>query len=112
MWSKYLSLPQTRLGWAAVVLASPVCALWLYGIIATLLSGNPITGEGVFMVLLFTGPLTVPAALAGLYAVGIKDERSWLVWLAMVPVLIYVSLFVLLEIGEIRPQGISPIRWP
>jgi hypothetical protein len=96
LWRKFLSLPQTGIGWWAVGLASPIWALWLYGLVANLLSGE-ITVEGVVMVLLFTGPLGIPAALAGLVA-ELSHERSGLVWLAMVPVLTFVSLVFLLVI--------------
>jgi hypothetical protein len=92
LWRKFLSLPQTRLGWAAVVMASPFLALWVYGLVATLLSGDAITVEGVGMVLLVTGPLGIFGAAAGVFALLRSHERSLLVWLAMVPVLTFLSL--------------------
>ena len=103
MWRKYLLLPHTRLGWLAVGLASPVWALWLYFIIDTLLSllsGDAISGsaenispvQAVGMVLLFTGPLGIFGAAAGVFALLRSHERSLLVWLALVPVLTFVSL--------------------
>jgi hypothetical protein len=96
MWRQVLSLPQTGIGWWALGLAGPVWALWLFGIIATLLSGDAITGEGVFMALLFTGWWGLFGTVLGLIAVLLSHERSLLVWLAMVPGLAFVSFAIML----------------
>ena len=110
MWRRFLSLPHTRLGWAAVVLASPVLALWLFGIIATLLNGDPITGEGVLFVLFFSAPLVIPGAVAGLIALLRSRDRSLLVWLAMVPYLLSLAV-VQMFIGR-EPEWLIMLTLP
>jgi hypothetical protein len=107
LWRKFLSLPHTRLGWVAVGLASPVWAFWLYvlysiyGIIPSLLSGNEIpmeAVEGLYFVLLFSGLLVIPGAAAGVFALLRSHDRSLLVWLAIVPALIFVALVFLFSL--------------
>ena len=99
LWRRVLSLPKTISGWLAVVLAIPVWALWLGGILDPVLRGGGLPGaEGVIMGVLFIGPSGVPAMLAGLYALEYKHERSWLVWLTIVPVLILLSVAILLAV--------------
>ena len=97
---RVLSLPHTRLGWVAVGMASPVWALWIYSIIATLLSGAAITYEGVFFVLLFSGLLVIPGAAAGVFALLRSHDRSLLVWLAIVPALLFISFTLVLMLVE------------
>jgi hypothetical protein len=97
LWRRVFSLPQTPLGWAAVGLASPVWALWVYGIASTLLQGDPLTAGGVILGALFTAPFGLFGAAAGLVAV-LQHDRSLLVWLALVPVLLFVSMVFLFVI--------------
>ena len=101
LWKRVLSLPQTPLGWAAVGLASPLLALWVYALVATLLNGDAITVEGllegVVLGVLFTGPFVLFGAAAGLVAV-LQHDRSGLVWLAMVPGLLFIPLVFLFVI--------------
>ena len=102
LWRRFLSLPHSPPGWWAVGLSSPIWALWVYGLVANLLNGE-ITVEAVVMVLLFTGPLLIPGAIAGLIAVLGSHDRSLLVWLAIVPVLAFISLVTfLVASGTIR----------
>jgi hypothetical protein len=106
LWRRVLSLPQTIYGWLAVVLAIPVWALWVYGILDPVSRGGGLPGaDGVMMGVLFIGPLGVPAALAGLYALEYRHERSWLVWLAIVPLLILLSLVVFWPLSSVLNAG-------
>jgi hypothetical protein len=94
---RFLSPPQTRLGWWAVVLASPVWALWYYGMVSevglyAVLKGEALAAEGVILGLLFTGPFALPGAIAGLIAVLEKHERSWMIWVvALLPALLFLA---------------------
>ena len=86
MWRKYLSLPRTRLGWLSVVLTA-VSVTLLFMLIRF------VGGDVVFMAMLFEPSWVASPVLAGLLAgavVGLlallrSQERSVLVWLAMVP---------------------------
>jgi hypothetical protein len=88
LWRRVLSLPHTRLGWWAVGLAA--------GCVALLFMINRFVGSDVvFMAMLFEHSWVASPVLAGLLAgavVGLiallrsQQERSVLVWLAMVPV--------------------------
>jgi hypothetical protein len=51
------------------------------------------------------GTLGVPAALAGLYALEYKHERSWLVWLTIVPLLILFSFVVFWPLSTLLNAG-------
>ena len=106
LWRQVLSLPKTVYGWLAVALSIPVWALWVYGILDPVSRGEGLPGaEGVMMGVLFIGPLGVPAALAGLYALEYRHESSWLVWLAMVPLLILLSLVVFWPLSSVLNAG-------
>jgi hypothetical protein len=107
MWRKFLSLPHTRLGWVAVALAAPV---FVFGVLVlpvmALVGGMGLEwtwdlrgwARGWAYVALFmlkvAGYWTIPAAVAGLIAVLRSHERSWLVWLALVPYLLYFPLVI------------------
>jgi hypothetical protein len=110
LWRKFLSLPQTGIGWAAVGLAGLVWALWLFGIIATLLNGDAIGWEGVLFGLFFSAPLLIPGAVAGLIALLLNRDRSLLVWLTMVSYLLSLAV-VLMFIGR-EPEWLIMITLP
>ena len=83
---KFLELPRTRLGWWAVGLALLFVVLFL-GVTNNLL---PFSG-------LLTIAIGVAAGILVLAAIYWKQERSWLLWLMLVP-----GLFaILFAAGEI-----------
>ena len=84
--SRFLSLPQTQPGWWAVGLSI------LFVILFILVTND---------LLIFSGFLTialgVAAGLVTLYAVIGKGERSWVMWLMLIP-----GLFaILFALGEV-----------
>ena len=103
MWRKFLSLPHSRLGWVAVALGVPVFVLWFLVIPIMALLGvggfewswdlRDWAYVALFM-LTVLGWLGIPGALAGLIAVLRSHERSALVWLAIVPYLLYFPLVI------------------
>ena len=97
MWRKVLSLPKTRLGWWAVGLSATFVVVFIIN--QALFMSGAVRWEGMILPLLYAiAPLGCGLAggVVGLIAVIRQHERSWLVWLTMLPL-----LFVLfLVIGE------------
>jgi len=82
LWRRVISLPQTRLGW------------WAVGLSGISLVLMPFTADAPILII----TTIVSGLFGGVVALGAMvgtRERSWLVWLALVPVLIFLSVFVL-----------------
>ena len=91
--------PATRLGWWAVwlMLAYVVLYIITMAVIALRLSLPPV--YGIFMLLCGLG-----AGIVGLVAIVKQHERSWLVWVALLP-----GIFVIfLLLGEFLVPLIFP----
>ena len=94
LWRRVLSFPKTRLGWWSVGLAatSVVMLIFGYGVFEVLMVrvlGRYQETQWEGMAITFYGITMLLCGLAGgvvsLIAVIRQHERSWLVWLAMVP---------------------------
>ena len=94
LWRKFLSLPHTRLGWWAVGLAGAFVALFIVNAAVLLPAPGvvPLREAFVGIALLSCG---IGGGLAALVALSRGHDRSWLVWLALLP-----ALFVIFMIGE------------
>ena len=97
-WRRILGRPSTRLGWWSVALAATFAALFIINSIVFIPSTAVIPWRQA--VLPFYGIAMLSCGLAagivGLMAVIRRQERSWLVWLTMLPGLM-VLIFVLGE---------------
>jgi hypothetical protein len=89
-----LSLPSTRLGWWSVGLSSSFVILFILNAAVLLPAAGvvPWREAMVGIVVLLCG---IGGGVAALIALIRGHDRSWLVWLAMLP-----ALFVLFMIGE------------
>ncbi len=88
----FLSTPSTKLGWWSVALAATFAALFIITAAAFMLSTVELPWfYGIAML-----PPGLAAGIVGLIAVIRRHERSWLVWLTMLPGLTMVA-FVLDE---------------
>ena len=99
LWRRVLSLPKTVYGWLAIGLASPSLALIVFLALSEFLGwtftwlnmdrpdANLIGGIVVLVSLMMglLGGMVAGVALAG------GHERSWLVWVALVPLLVFFS---------------------
>ena len=105
LWRKFLSLPHTRLGWLAVGLSGVGGALLL--LLIRSFAGNDVSLWVVRPVIV--GLLA--GAVVGLIALlRSQEERSILVWLAMVPMVLLLgvaSAFVVQWLGYILIHGLS-----
>jgi len=94
----FLSTPSTKLGWWSVALAATFAALFIIN--ATVFMPSTVEVPWRQAVLPFYGIVMMACGLAagivGLIAVIRRQERSWMVWLTMVPGL-FVIFFVLGE---------------
>ena len=94
----FLSVPSTKLGWWSVALAATFAALFIIN--ATVFMPSVVEVPWRQTVLPFYGIAVMACGLAagivGLIAVTRRQERSWMVWLTMVPGL-FVIFFVLGE---------------
>ncbi len=94
MQQRILKRPSTRQGWWAVVMAALFVVLYLINALVFMPAseGNPQNAA----VLPITGTWVIvcglAAGIAGLVAVLRQGERSWLVWLAMLPALMAVYI--------------------
>jgi hypothetical protein len=91
--------PSTQLGWWAIWLGAAFVMMYIItmAVIALRLTLPPV--YGIFMLLCGLG-----AGIVGLMAVTRQHERSWLVWLALLP-----GVFVLfLLLGEFLVPLIFP----
>lgn len=99
LWRRILLPPSTRLGWWSVGLAATFVALLIIN--ATVFMPSAVEVPWRQLILPFYGIGMLLCGLAGgvvgLIAVIRRHERSWLVWLAMLPGL-FVLLFVLGEV--------------
>jgi hypothetical protein len=94
---KFLARPSTRLGWWSVALAAAFAALFIINAAVFMrlpeASWQPIVGPFYGIAMLTCG---LAAGVTAAIAVVRKGERSWLVWLPLLP-----CLFVLfLVVGE------------
>lgn len=89
-----LSLPSTRLGWWSVGLAAAFVVVFVINAAVLLPAAGvvPWREAMVGIVLLLCG---IGGGIAALVALIRGHDRSWLVWIAMVP-----ALFVIFMIGE------------
>jgi hypothetical protein len=94
----FLGWPSTRLGWWSVALAATFLALYIINAIVFMPSIVEVPWRqvilpfyGIFMML-----CGFAAGIVGLIAVIRRHERSWLVWLTILPGL-FVLAFVLGE---------------
>jgi hypothetical protein len=94
----FLSTPSTKLGWWSVALAATFAALFIIN--STVFMPSTVEVPWRQAVLPFYGIAMLSCGLAagivGLIAVIRRHERSWLVWLSMLPGLMVVA-FVLGE---------------
>jgi hypothetical protein len=80
LWRRFLSLPHTLLGWWAIGLSAGSVLLLIFGGI------SGVVADPALVMMIFIAGL-LPGAVVGLIALlRSQDERSVLVWLAMVPV--------------------------
>ena len=88
------SLPSTRLGWYSVGLAATFVVLFMINAAVFLPAPGVVAWREAFVgiVLLLCG---IGGGIAAPIALIRRHERSWLVWLALLP-----GLFVLFMIGE------------
>jgi hypothetical protein len=101
LWRRVFSLPRTRLGWWAIGLAAPSLVVLPLPIILEWVGVVGVFGgEEVY------GSLSIIVFLVGLVggivamiALADHHERSWLVWLALVPWLILFQIFVWAVLG-------------
>ena len=120
LWRQVLSLPKTGLGWTAVVLGVPLSVPIVLGSISNILPGAGILDSdppGFLMLLMATslfaglfGGLVAATALVG------GHERSWLVWAALVPMLLVFSgaispLVALLHAGSVATGILAFLIW-
>ena len=95
---RFLGRPSTRLGWWSVGLAAVFVVLWIINTVVFMPSTVVVPwGQvilpfyGIFMIL-----CGFAAGVVGLIAVIGRGERSWLVWLTILPAL----LVLFLVLGE------------
>jgi len=94
---RFLDRPSTRLGWWAVGLGAAFIVLWIVN--STVFMPSASDAPWRHVLLPFYGIFMLACGLAGgIVAVValIRHERSWLVWLVLLPGL-FVLLFVLGE---------------
>jgi hypothetical protein len=92
LWRRFLSLPKTHLGWWSVGLSGVSVVLFLIALVVIAVYESPMSfptwgvhwsswGGLQKLTIAWSGLAGVGA---GLIAVLVRRERSWLVWLAMV----------------------------
>jgi hypothetical protein len=126
LWRKFLSLPQTGIGWWAVGLASPALVLMAFtNVLALLNTDNPQLsilgvsgswGEGVLVPLVLITWL-LSALFGGIVGfIAVKSDRSLLLLVAQVPGLIIFSFIVWAAIsilgGESRGEADVRVTFP
>ena len=99
LWRRVIGRPSTRLGWWSVGLGATFVALFIIN--STVFMPSTVDAPWRQVVLPFYGIFMLLCGLAagivGLIAVIRRGERSWLVWLTILP-----GLFVLfLLLGEV-----------
>jgi len=98
LWRRILGWPSTRLGWWSIALAATFVALFIIN--STVFMPSTVEVPWRQAVLPFYGIAMLSCGLAagivGLIAVIRRHERSWLVWLTMLPGLMVLA-FVLGE---------------
>jgi hypothetical protein len=98
LWRRILGWPSTRLGWWSVGLAATFVVLWIIN--STVFMPTTVLVPWRQVVLPFYGIFMMlcgfAAGIGGLIAVIRRHERSWLVWLTILPGL-FALLFVLGE---------------
>lgn len=102
LWRRVFSLPETRLGWWAVGLAGPSLILTVFFKVSEVLGWTFLrpdvaaTGSSdQYPLLIIAWMLSgLTGGVVGLISAARRRERSWLVWVAMVPGLIFFSYFV------------------
>ncbi len=107
--SRFLQHPATKTGWWAAVLA--ILATLMIGV--NILGLNPLEGPS-FLVSAYDLTMfasMVAAILLGVISLTNKRERSWMVWLFLIPVLIFAGALLILLIERLRYTdhvGIAP----
>jgi hypothetical protein len=103
LWRRVLSLPQTRLGWWAIGLAATFVVLLIFGVVVFEILLVDVLGmdqqtqwEGVVLPFYSITALLsgLCGGVVGLIALLRQHERSWLVWLALVPGLAALVFFI------------------
>lgn len=89
---RFLSLPSTKLGSWSVILAGVFVSMFIINVFFLAPSSRPAEWRTIFLPFFGIGMLAVglAAGIVGLVAV-LRRERSWLVWLAMLPGLMTLS---------------------
>lgn len=80
LWRKFLSLPQTGIGWWAIGLTVGSALLLIFGGI------SGVVADPVLVMMIFIAGLLAGAVVGLIALLRSQQERSVLVWLAMVPV--------------------------
>ena len=120
LWRRVISLPKTGWGWAAIVLGGPLSVPLVLGIVSNVLPGAGILDSDPPGFLMLLGIASVFAGLAGGFVAAIElvgdHERSWLVWLALVPMLLFYSFLIwpltkLLNAGAVVTYSLSFLIW-
>ena len=94
LWKEVISLPQTSRGWWAVgpSVISLVLLAWEVSV-----AGPWLGGEVLPIISYLTVTILAVWAVGGILALGAlvdEHERSWLVWGALVPLLVVLSLLI------------------
>ena len=91
---RILKRPSTRQGWWAVAMAALFVILYLINVVVFMPAseGNPQNAAVLPIIGTWVIVCGLAAGIAGLVAVLRQGERSWLVWLAMLPALMAVFL--------------------
>jgi nicotinamide riboside transporter PnuC len=91
---RILKRPSTRQGWWAVVMAALFVLLYLFNafVFVPASEGNPQNAAVLPIVSTWMIVCGLAAGIAGLVALLRQGERSWLVWLAMLPALLAIIL--------------------
>jgi hypothetical protein len=90
--SKFSQKPKTRLGW------------WVFGLGLPLLFVGPILGFfasviRIALIILIAADV-ITATVLGLIAIK-KGERSWAVWLGLIPAILALLFFAFMLLGEL-----------
>ena len=91
---RILKRPSTRQGWWAVIMAALFITLYLMYALVLMPAGEVNPQNEIVLPIIDTWIIVcgLAAGIAGLVAVLRQGERSWLVWLAMLPALMAVFL--------------------
>ncbi len=97
--SRFIQRPATKVGWWSAGLAILTTVM----ILVNVLGLNPLEGPSFLVtaydLIMFAS--MVAAIVLGVIALTSKHERSWMVWLFMVPILIFVGALVVLLIERL-----------